>query len=182
LDIEEFNEDLEDEDANMVCTGNSESLNCDNKENIVCVNKFCNNDLLEKSLVNNNNEITPNKAKSFESTMIPHDSSSSFSIYSMESDAFRRFTGEKRKFSRSSFCQYKCSQVLPVPSYHGDSSSDEEMKELYSKHKCITSKRSIIHTSMNGSRKISCINPIESARPSLNFEKMQQTGKVDSII
>lgn len=67
--------------------------------------------------------------------------------------------------------------ALP-PTYHCDSSSDEEMKELYTNYRCSDKKTSIIHTRLRGSRKIACVTPIDS-RPSLNFEKMQLTGKVN---
>lgn len=68
---------------------------------------------------------------------------------------------------------------MPLPlTYHCDSSSDEEMKELYTNYRCSNKKTSLIHTRLRGSRKIACVTPIDSSRPSLNFEKMQLTGKV----
>ena len=72
--------------------------------------------------------------------------------------------------------------VKPTPTYHGDSSSDEEMKELYSKHKCNTQHASIIHTGLRGNRKIACITPLDIPRPSIDFEKQQETGKVYSYL
>jgi len=92
----------------------------------------------------------------------------------------QRATGDKRKFSRSSVCPFRSGEtsVMPLPpTYHCDSSSDEEMKELYTNYRCSNKKTSIIHTRLRGSRKIACVTPIDSSRPSLNFEKMQLTGK-----
>ena len=83
--------------------------------------------------------------------------------------------GEKRKCTSTRYNNFK----LPTLSSNlCDSSSDDEIKDLCSKYKCVNS--SVMDKSLSNStlwknhRRIICIDRVGVPRPSLNFEKMRQ--------
>ncbi|XP_057315507.1 uncharacterized protein LOC130656632 [Hydractinia symbiolongicarpus] len=87
--------------------------------------------------------------------------------------------GEKRKYSAR-----KCNHIqLPSLIHHSSndsSSSDDEIKDLCAKYKCVSSspteKKTITATStmLKYHKRIVCVERVGVPRPSLNLEKMQQ--------
>lgn len=94
--------------------------------------------------------------------------------------------GEKRKYSRTKCHNVKFSHLSAAA--QNDSSSDDEIKDLCSKYKCISSsppnnKTLTQHASIfKHHQKILCVDRFGAPRPSLNFEKMQQVCSAFNLL